>query len=463
MNVLHIILTSLVSILTAFYYFATRKFDYWKKRNVPFVKPTPFFGNYSNYIRLKNIMGIDAQTVCKTFPKEPYVGAFFGTEPALIVQDPELIRLITVKDFYYFNGRDVSDYTDRETNTGNLFFTHGDRWKVIRHNLTPLFTSSKIRKMYPLIQKCAYTFESLLDREWNKSKVLDMRALISRYTMDCIGACGFGVDANVMGNDSENVFSMIGNSIFLMTNARGWSVISRLIWPNIFYGLGFRVFPKMVTDFFHNLITGVFKERNYEPSSRNDFVDMLLTLKKSEYIESPSLKDKNKTVTLKVDDEFLSANCVVFFAAGYETSAITSSHVLYELAKNQEAQSRAIAEVDAYLRKNDNKLIYETCISEMPYIDACIDEVMRMYPALNVLTREVMEDYTLPTGLRLEKNLRIHIPVYHLHHNPEYFPEPEKFRPERFLPEEKRSISPYTYLPFGEGLRICSGKYTYLV
>lgn len=458
MGALLVALAILALFLLAIYLKSKQKFNYWKNKNVPHLKPTPIFGNYGNFLMLKNVMGLDAQKMCQQFPNEPYIGAYIGTEPALIVQDLELIKLVTTKDFYYFNSRDIADHTHKEILTGNLFFTHGDRWKVIRQNMTPLFTTLKIKNMFHLVEKCTRCFEDMLDYEVNKSPVLDMKAIIARYTMDCISSCGFGVDTNTMAKDvKNNPFTKMGEEIFKNSNLRGIALYSRTIWPSIFYGIGLQLFPQVITDFFHKLLTGVFHERQYKPSMRNDFVDMVLNLKKNDYITTSSFKNKEETVTMKVDDEFLVAQCALFFAAGYETSAVTSSFTLYELAKSEKAQTKAIADVDAYLLKRGNKIDYD-CVSELPFLEACIDEVMRLYPALNVITREVVEDYTLPTGLRLDKGVRIHLPVYHLHHNPDYFPEPEEFRPERFLPGARQNIKPYTYMPFGEGPRICIGK-----
>ncbi|XP_038217356.1 probable cytochrome P450 6a13 [Zerene cesonia] len=112
-------------------------------------------------------------------------------------------------------------------------------------------------------------------------------------------------------------------------------------------------------------------------------------------------------------------------------------------------------EADEYFKKN-NKLFYE-CVHETPYLQACFSEALRLYPVLGMLTREVVEDYTLPSGLVLKKDLRIQIPVYHFHKDPNNFPEPDKFRPERFLEPEKDNIKPFTYMPFGDGPRICLG------
>ncbi|NP_001104006.1 cytochrome P450 CYP6AE7 [Bombyx mori] len=445
------------------YRISTRKFDYWQKKNVSYVEPAPFLGNYSGYILLKENLLDVVHNLSKLFPNDPYVGAFFGTKPTLIVKDPEFIKLVLIKDFYYFHGREGSKYTHNEVITQGIFFTYGDRWKVIRQNLTPLFSSSKIRNMFRTIEKCSGVFENLLDEE-SLAPEVEMRSVMSRFTMDCIGGCAFGVDTNAMQEPKDNIFKTMGYLFFESTTRRGIKNVFKAIWPEIFYGLGFKVFPTDLNEFFSKLLVGIFEARDYKPSSQNVFINLLLNLKKNRHIVGDRLL-KIKTgnvraeskIKLEVDDELLVSQCVAFFIAGFETSSTISRFTLYELAKNPDVQKRAQKEVDEYIKKHNNKLDYD-CVKELPFVEACIDEALRLYPVLGVLTREVMEQYTFPTGLTLDKGDRVHIPVYHLHRDPEYFPEPELFKPERFCGEEKRNIRPFTYLPFGAGPRTCIGQ-----
>jgi cytochrome P450 len=89
-----------------------------------------------------------------------------------------------------------------------------------------------------------------------------------------------------------------------------------------------------------------------------------------------------------------------------------------------------------------------------------ISEVLRMHPVAPMVDRQCCNNITFPEfGLTLEKGASVLIPVRGLHFDPEYFPDPYKFDPERFSDENKQNIRPYTYLPFGEGPRNCIGKY----
>lgn len=86
-------------------------------------------------------------------------------------------------------------------------------------------------------------------------------------------------------------------------------------------------------------------------------------------------------------------------------------------------------------------------------------ETLRIYPAIPSLNRQCTKDYHIPdTDVVIEKGTKVLISILGLHHDPEYFPEPEKFDPDRFSDENKHNIRPFTYLPFGDGPRNCIGR-----
>lgn len=439
-----------------------RKYDYWKKRNVPHPKPEALFGNYKDYILLKKHRIIVTHEICQKYCNEPYIGTYYSTEPALLVVDPEILKLILVKDFHFFHGREVTSYKKEEAITRNLFFNRGDEWKVLRHNLTPLFTTSKMKNMFPLIISCADNLKDMIEMERVNFEYFDTRSLMSRYAMDCVITCAFGFNSNTMiTNNPANPFVLMGKKIFEISITNAIKTIFRPIWPKLFYRLKLSMFEANVIIFFNNLLTGVFQSRLSSESFRNDFVDLILNWKKEKYISGESLPNtrtgERNTVNIEVTDELLVSQCVLMFGAGFETTANTMTFLLYEIAKHEAVQTKLLEEVDAYFEKHNGVIEYG-CLTEMPFLTSCLEETLRLYPALGVLTREVMDDYTLPTGLTLRKADRVHIPVYHIHRNPANFSNPDDFQPNRFMREERKNIKPFTYLPFGEGPRSCMGK-----
>jgi cytochrome P450 family 6 len=87
-------------------------------------------------------------------------------------------------------------------------------------------------------------------------------------------------------------------------------------------------------------------------------------------------------------------------------------------------------------------------------------ETLRKYPPLPILTRVCTKDYTVPnTTIKIKKGDMVGISTQALHNDPEYYPDPEKFDPERFSEENKKTRPDFTWIPFGEGPRLCIGEF----
>ncbi|RZB40136.1 p450 domain containing protein [Asbolus verrucosus] len=135
----------------------------------------------------------------------------------------------------------------------------------------------------------------------------------------------------------------------------------------------------------------------------------------------------------------------------------------YELGVNPDVQERLIREVDETMETCNGKLTYEALLS-MKYMDMVVSESLRKWPNAVTTDRLCIKPYTIQAKnadekpLLLEKNTTVWIPIFALHRNPQHFPDPDKFDPERFNDENKGNIKPYTYLPFGAGPRNCIGS-----
>ncbi|KAF7271442.1 hypothetical protein GWI33_015664, partial [Rhynchophorus ferrugineus] len=141
----------------------------------------------------------------------------------------------------------------------------------------------------------------------------------------------------------------------------------------------------------------------------------------------------------------------------FETSATTMTYALLELAQNEDIQEKVRQEVNEVLAKYDGVMTYEAML-DLKYTESVIMETMRKYPPVALLPRVCTKDYTIPdTKVTIKKGTAVLISTWGLHKDPEYFPNPEKFDPTRFSQENKKNIRDYTYMPFGEGPRMCLG------
>lgn len=136
-------------------------------------------------------------------------------------------------------------------------------------------------------------------------------------------------------------------------------------------------------------------------------------------------------------------------------------YCLFELAKNQDVQQKAQDEIDQAFKKLDKDgLTYDT-MTELKYLESCIDETLRKYPIAPMLVRVCTKDYSVngPGNLMIPKGTSIFVPLLGHQRDPEIFENPLEFKPERFLNSttgEGKSKGLF-YLPFGDGPRNCIG------
>ncbi|CAG2115383.1 unnamed protein product, partial [Medioppia subpectinata] len=152
------------------------------------------------------------------------------------------------------------------------------------------------------------------------------------------------------------------------------------------------------------------------------------------------------------DDDFVT-NSMIFLTAGFDTTSSLLSFLCYELAINELCQQRLYEEINKF----SDDINYET-ISQMPYLEACVAETLRLYNPITTVGRIADEEYTVgDTGLTIPVGMFVAFDLHVLHHSPEYYPDPMRWDPERFLPENRHKLVPKTYMPFGTGPRNCVG------
>ncbi|CAH2049034.1 unnamed protein product, partial [Iphiclides podalirius] len=446
--------------LLALYMYGTRNFKYWEQRGVKYVPPWPFVGNNGRIYLMRRSMTEEIVSAYWDYPEEKVVGCFWATKPELVIRDPDIIKRVLTSDFSSFYPRGLNTHKEIvEPLLRNLFFADGDLWRLLRQRMTPAFTSGKLKAMFPLIVERAEKLQARALGTASTGQILDARDLMARYTTDFIGACGFGLDADSL-SDEESAFRKLGAKIFKAGPKEIFVAMLKEVFPEMCKRLKYlyRVEKDMI-----DLVKSILKVRNYEPTGRNDFIDLLLECKKKgiivgESIERLKADGTPETATLELDDKLIAAQVFVFFAAGFETSSSATSFTLHQLAYNPKEQVKVQEELDTVLAKYDNKISYEA-VKELTYLSCCFKEAMRIFPSLGFLIRQCVRKYTFTEiNLTIDEGVYILIPVQALHNDPKYFECPEEFRPERFYPENFNSIEKFTYLPFGEGPRTCIGE-----
>ncbi|CAG2115078.1 unnamed protein product [Medioppia subpectinata] len=460
-----------------------RILNYWSDRNISGPKPIPYFGNTLRPI-LKGKECVDMEWY-KTFGQ--FYGVYELAKPCLRVSDPVLIKQILVKDFYKFRNRKKNSVADKIAVFKNTLNRARDgHWKRIRALISPTFTSGKLKHMYPLINECCRDFLAALDRDVSTGRTeVDVKQLMGAYTMDVIASTTFSTKINPYSNPN-NPFTSKSKAVF--TERPVLTFLSLILPKFIINNNLWKIMvkdPEVATRFFIDFSMNLISERKKSDNKHNDFLQLLIDAEKednntttttgadsvaSDALEGHYVNDgvdqlmAEKQALSGVEEKKLTTDeilgqCFLFCAVGYETTASTLSYCLYELALNPDIQDLLVAETKEAFNENTADIDYET-LCRLPLLDAVISETLRKYPPTLRLEREAMEDVMLTRDtdgsmFKIETGVPLEISVYAIHHDPDHYPDPEAFKPDRFLPQYCHHIKPYTYLPFGDGPRNC--------
>jgi cytochrome P450 family 9 len=428
-------------------------YSFWKKKDVPYIPDSlsSYISSWKVFCRMMSFADWGLY-LYNRFPNAKYCGVMDFATPAVLVRDPDLIRDITVKEFEHFpDHRSFLDDDVEPLFSKNVFALRGDRWREMRNTLSPSFTASKMKFMYDLISKCSKEFVDYLVDHPELHSSIEVKQIFRRYTTDVIATTAFGISVNSM-KDRDNEFYHRGVeaskfssgllTLFKIMFMRGYPRLAKM------FGLTF--FPIATANFFKRIVDENIKTREKEGIVRPDMIHLLM-----------QARDKDSTHKMTLDD--IVSQAFIFFFAGFETSSTLMCFVVYELAVNPDIQERLREEVDRHFAEEDGNISYES-MSKMVYMDMVVSEALRKYPPVIFIDRLCSKKYELPPtqpgrkGLIIEPDMVLMLPVYGLHHDPNYYPNPEKFDPERFNEQNKDKIHPYAYLPFGLGPRKCIGN-----
>ncbi|XP_055378932.1 cytochrome P450 6A1-like [Condylostylus longicornis] len=444
------ILIYLGIIIILVYVWLKIRFTYWKRKKVPYLEPEIPYGNLKG-VGSKVMIGERFRELYKAGKKlnHPFVGIYMLISPSALIIDLDLMKKMYIKDFQYFHDRDIYHNEEDDPLSAHLLSLTGVKWRNLRPKFSPTFTSGKMKFMFTTVLKVGEKLVEFLEESIQNSKSdraeLQMKEVFSRFTTDVIGTCAFGIECNSL-KDPNGEFRRYGRKII---EEPRHGVLMRLFatfFPNLCRKLHIKSERDDVSEFFITALEKTIEYREKNNVKRNDFLDMMIELKNS--------PNEDERVTFNE----IAAQAYIFFFAGFETASTTLGFCVYELAKNPEIQQKCREEIENVYRKHGEKWTYEG-VMELHYMHRVVDETLRKYPPVPINLREVASDYLVTeTNDVIEKGQRAIVPVYGIHHDEEYYPDPEKFDPDRFLPENIAKRPQFTYLPFGEGPRNCIGK-----
>jgi hypothetical protein len=161
-----------VAIFIGLYFYFTRHFNFWQKLGIPYVKPTPFVGNLKDCVLMKTTIGEQLQKIYNEHSDKPYVGIFSFDKPSLLIRDLELTKNILVRDFPKFMDR-IFSFEDKFDPVFSKVTSvlKGQIWRHLRTNLTPVYTSHKMKMMFYLVDTSGKELAESLEKTTSDGKL----------------------------------------------------------------------------------------------------------------------------------------------------------------------------------------------------------------------------------------------------------------------------------------------------
>ncbi|KAF7667399.1 hypothetical protein LDENG_00063490 [Lucifuga dentata] len=473
--------------LALLYWYAVYPFSVLSRCGIKHPKPLPFFGNIFMF---RQGFFKPLSDLIKTHGR--VCGYYLGRRPVVVVADPDMLRQVMVKDFSSFSNR-MSPSTQPLRFTTKpmsdcLLLLRNEQWKRVRSILTPAFSAAKMKEMVPLIKTATDVLMNNLNVHAESGGAFDIHRCFGCFTMDVIATVAFAIQLDSQ-NNPDDPFVHHAQLFFSFSFFRP-IMLFFIAFPFIvtpLVGLIPNKRQDTMNHFFINSIQKIIKQREEQrhEQRRRDFLQLMLDARSSNecaslehfdmmnqanelnhrrthqsaseqdggshHPQEPSVRQPQKRVM--TEDEIV-GQAFVFLLAGYETSSNTLSFTCYLLAIHPECQRKVQEEVDDFFSRHASPDY--TNVQQLKYLDMVICEALRLYPPGFRFVRDIEHDCVV-NGQFLPKEAMLEIPAGFLHYDPEHWPEPERFIPERFTPEAKASRHPFVYLPFGAGPRNCVG------
>ena len=439
--------------------FYRRRFRHWTDRGISGPEPRLLTGTTA----LMPHLGWHERDVAWISQFGKVYGTFAGAIPVLTIADQEALKEVLIREF--------ASFADRVLLFSNcvrpsVIGINGPRWREQRTCLTPTFTSGKLRAMISLMQvnvdHLIRRLEARLSAAPSHEAQVSCCTVFGDLSMGVIASCAFATDltSSAAGEkDEENPFALHAKRFFELSPIKlalfallpdclrhRFELTAYVDSPRFLVQMSQEILRKRRQDVQDGQRDG---SGNRKPP--NGVVDVLQLM-----LEAAKQDEKDPSDTGLTDEEII-ANMILFLIAGYDTTKLLLSWTSFELARRPDIQERLRDEILQVIKSPLDEVDYDAIMS-LKYLDAVMHESLRRYPPVVTIDRIASQDCEIKSlGIKLKKGETIQIPIYAIHHQAEYHPDPYTFDPERFMPGNKEKMLPCTFMPFMVGPRNCIG------
>lgn len=373
------------------------------------------------------------QTIAEQY--SPIVAVRFGPVQQVVITSPALAQqVLQTNSRNYGKEQFFMKFTRLALTSGdNLFTSDGDYWLKQRRIMQPMFHRKQIAHFGTVITAETAAMFSQWARLAESGQPFDLSEALMQLTIQIIGRTMLSVDIHREQQALHAAYALVSTGIV----DRSANPLTLPLWAPTPAN---RRFTQALATI-HTTLRQIIQRRQQGGEAQHDLLDMLLAAR---YEESGG-----QMSTAQLLDELFG-----IVSAGHETTSMALMWAFYLLARHPEVEAQIQAEVDRVLT---GRLPTVADLEQLVYTRLVIQETLRLYPPAYITTRQAVNADTL-NGYRIPAGTKLIVNIYGLHHHAAYWPEPARFRPERFAPENEGALTKFAYLPFGAGPRKCIGE-----
>lgn len=434
----------------------------FKRYGIPGPEPSSvIFGNWKEFRR-------DPLEVVTEWIRKygKFFGFYVGEMPYIVLADLDMVKQCCVAEGHIFRDR-MPMVLEVETFNTSLVGLKGDKWKKVRSVMNPSFSAAKIKVISKIMNDCVDIMLAKLDeRLCSKEAAVDVSVMAQGLTMDAIAKSVLAWEPDSQRNPDDPFVSSLRKTLteadtLILDIAIAFPpfrTLVRWVFPYVTYGKIFALISRRLHD--------VIRARRAEPNVRHlDMLQLMLDEQaKNNLCESPGHKGRvncagnGEVDDFTITDEHIVSNCFISLAAGFETTACTLALVLNELARAPQEQEKLYVELSSAFPGGVERHVGYDELQSLKRMDMVVSEALRKNPPLVLFTTRMCHEERTVLGHTIPAGSRLVVPKWSIHRDPELWPEPEKFDPERFNPDNECERHAASYIPFGIGPRQCMGR-----
>ncbi|XP_011631299.2 cytochrome P450 4C1-like, partial [Pogonomyrmex barbatus] len=344
-------------------------------------------------------------------------------------------------------------------------FVIGTKWHKMQKILTPMFHFNILKQFVEvLIEEGNNITQSL--KNIKGSTVDDLAFFIGHHTMNVICEIVMGTSLQEIGAFQEQYRQAIYElrEIYFYRSLKPWLYFDMIFaltpmgrryakYLKILHGLTEKIVAKRKE--YHERTDGRYlKNFDNETNIEADDKEVIGGMKKRrftmlDYLISVARNNDINDIDIREEID-------TFIMKGHDTVMMSVIYALLLLAEHKDIQECVRNEISAIMQANEGKLSM-SALNNMSYLERCLKESLRLYPSMPFIMRTISEDVKLDSYL-VPSGTTVFLNIYDTHRNSHFWPNPDVFDPDRFLPEKIQNRHPYSYIPFSAGPRNCIGQ-----